>query len=109
MQQITSLEQVDNVFREDCALLFKHSTKCPISASAYEEVEFFLNSNPEFPVYLIHVIEDRSVSQYVEKKTGFPHCSPQALGLKDGRAVWQFSHTQITSDLLEKHLEPQIQ
>ena len=43
MQQITSLEQVDNVFREGCALLFKHSTKCPISASAYEEVEIFFD------------------------------------------------------------------
>ena len=108
MQQITSLEQVDNVFREGCALLFKHSTKCPISASAYEEVEFFFDSNPEFPVYLIHVIEDCPVSQYVEQRTGFSHCSPQVIGLKDGSAVWQFSHTQITSDLLEKHLGQQI-
>jgi len=104
MQRITSLEQVDNVFEQDCALLFKHSTRCPVSADAYEEVERFFDSNPKVPVYLIHVIEDLPVSQYVEQKTGVTHCSPQVIVLESGRATWQTSHADITSGVLEEQL-----
>jgi len=104
MQRITSLEQVDDVFGQDCAILFKHSTRCPLSAGAFEEVERFFDSNPEVSVYLIHAIEDRPISQYVEQKTGVPHCSPQVIFLEDGRATWQTSHAEITSDVLEEQL-----
>ena len=101
MQRITSLEQVDKVFGQDRVILFKHSTRCPLSAGAYEEVERFFDSHPEIPVYLIHVIEDRPVSQYVEQKTGVPHCTPQVIVVEDGRTTWQASHAEINSDALE--------
>src|SRR5205085_10118791 len=78
-------------------ILFKHSTTCPISASAYRQM-----SQVEADVSLVVVQRARDVSNEIETRTGIRHESPQAIVLRNGEAVWAASHFDITSDAIER-------
>jgi bacillithiol system protein YtxJ len=76
--------------------ILKHSTRCPISAAALEEVEAFSRDEPEVPVFLVLVIESRLLSNAVSEKFGVQHESPQAILVRDGAVAWHASHGGIT-------------
>lgn len=78
-------------------ILFKHSSTCPISAGAYREM-----SKLSEDVALLVVQRARSLSREVERRTGIRHESPQAIVLRNGQAVWNASHWDVTSDAVEE-------
>lgn len=92
---------IDRSSRET-AVLFKHSTACPISAQAHRELHRFLagRTGAEPFVALVRVIEERPISQEVARRLGVPHESPQAIVLRGGAAVRTLSHGAITADAL---------
>lgn len=81
-------------------VIFKHSTRCPESAAAYQEVDQFATLHPDVPVLPVNVIEQLEESGEVERRTGVRHESPQVLVLKGGVTVWHESHWRITADSL---------
>lgn len=85
-------------------LIFKHSTQCPISAMAHAELEQFAAKATGLRIGLVRVIEERPVSQGIERDLGVQHESPQAIFLKDGKPVWHDSHRKITVAALEQAL-----
>ena len=110
MQEIVQPEELESVIgksAEQPLFLFKHSTRCPISAGAYRRVSDFLadaddagNEHP--PVYLINVVESRPVSNAIQKALGVIHQSPQLILVKDGKSVWSTSHHNINADNIHK-------
>jgi bacillithiol system protein YtxJ len=56
----------------------------------------------EGDVSLIVVQHSRDVSREVETLTGIRHESPQAIILRNGRAVWNVSHWRITRSAVEE-------
>ena len=86
------------------ALVFKHSTTCPISAAARERFTAWVESlgPEEFPIYEVLVIEDRPLSQTIAADTGVEHQSPQAILLEDGKPRWHASHWAITQASLDR-------
>lgn len=102
MKPLTNQADADAAFSSDWAIVYKHSTRCPISAAAYNEVQKFAVANPDAPVYLIDVITSRAVSRYVAERTGIQHHSPQAILVEDGEVRWHASHFDITSAELER-------
>lgn len=97
MQRLTSEQEVDTLFAEERAILYKHSTRCPISSAAYDQVETFLERFPDAPVYVVDVIAHRSTSRYAAEKSGVRHHSPQVIFLREGVAVWDTSHDGVTA------------
>ncbi|MFZ3589405.1 bacillithiol system redox-active protein YtxJ [Bacillus sp. DJP31] len=77
-------------------LLIKHSLSCPISTSAFEEYEKFVEESPETPTYYLFVQDDRPLSNYVAETYSIKHESPQALLFRGGQVVWNASHWNIT-------------
>ncbi len=77
-------------------VLFKHSTRCPISGAAYREMEKFTAEHPDVPCGIVLVVEDRPLSQHITEVTGVPHQSPQALVLSCGKVACHVSHYTIT-------------
>ena len=104
MNRIQSTMAAEALLREPLAFIFKHSTRCPISAAAFREVEAFLKAHPDAPLHLLLVVEDRNVSNFVADRCRVRHESPQLIVLKNGRVVWQQSHEGITRAALEEHL-----
>lgn len=49
----------------------------------------------------VRVIEERPVSLAFAERVGAKHASPQAVLVKDGRAIWHDSHWNITVDALK--------
>jgi len=78
-------------------LIFKHSTRCPISTHAHNEFQAWLDSKGASPrTALVLVVEDRPVSLEVARRLGVAHQSPQAILVSDGVATWDASHDAIT-------------
>ena len=104
MQQLRSTEEARDVLRQPVSVIFKHSTRCPLSAAAYSEMRKFLESNPQAPVWLVDVIEGREISMEIARITSVRHESPQVLLLKDGRVVWHASHYGVTAEAVAREL-----
>lgn len=82
----------------ECVLVFKHSTRCPVSFGALSEMQSVLAELPEgCSVYLIDVISERPFSQYVAQKTDIIHQSPQLLYFDEGEFE-SLSHYSITKE-----------
>ncbi|HEX8708897.1 MAG TPA: bacillithiol system redox-active protein YtxJ [Pyrinomonadaceae bacterium] len=92
-----SLEQLLAQSKDAPVVLFKHSSTCPISARAYQQM-----AQVSSRVSLIVVQNAREVSREVETRTGIAHESPQAIVLRNGEAVWNASHFDITSESVEQ-------
>src|ERR687893_229234 len=93
------LEQLFARSHREPVLLFKHSTTCPISAAAYQQM-----SRVEGEVALVVVQKARDLSREIETRTGVRHESPQALILRDGAVVWSASHWNVTADSVARAL-----
>ena len=96
-----SIEALEPILdgRED-GIVFKHSTRCPISRRADSEVGSFLSDHADVPVHRILVVEDRPVSLAFAERSGVPHASPQALVLRGGAVTWHGSHYDISASAL---------
>ncbi len=105
MQPLVTSAQLDAVLRAPVALVYKHSTRCPIATAAYEEVDQLLRGRPDAPVWIVDVIAQRPLSREVAKRTGVEHESPQAILLVGGQAVYDASHFRVRADDLARELD----
>jgi len=109
IRQLTNLEQWHEAAQGSSRrplLVFKHSTSCPISAAAREQLQHYVedSAEPGVDFVLVHVIEDRPVSNAIAEELGVQHKSPQAILVENGRPVWHDSHWNITYDFLSEKL-----
>ena len=98
--ELNSVEKLEELFtqsNEKPVTLFKHSLTCPISAGVYEEVSQF-----DGDVNLVIVQHSREVSNEIAAKTGITHHSPQAIVIKDGKAIYHASHYDVTAQDISK-------
>ena len=98
-------EQLLERSKTDPIFIFKHSTQCSISAAAYDEFMSFMNEAENVISGIVLVIEDRGVSNTIEKKLGVRHESPQAILVRNGLQRWNASHWAITADALDKAIK----
>ncbi|GAA0430785.1 bacillithiol system redox-active protein YtxJ [Lentibacillus halophilus] len=86
---------------EEPVLVFKHSTTCPISATAFEQYQTFLESaGNDLNSYVIKVIENRDISNQLAEDTGVKHESPQVFLIRNKGVLWHTSHSNITADAI---------
>jgi bacillithiol system protein YtxJ len=78
--------------RPGVGLLFLHDPGCPISAFAYWEV-----ARVGGEVGLANVRATPALAREIERRTGVQHASPQAIVLRDGRAVWSADHLGVSA------------
>jgi bacillithiol system protein YtxJ len=109
IRQLTSLEQWEEAVQSTSKrpmLVFKHSTSCSVSAGAHDEYLHYVgdSSVPKVDFAIVHVIEDRPVSNAIAETLGVQHKSPQAILVEDGKPVWNESHWNITYDFLSEKL-----
>jgi len=102
MKSVTTVGEAASLLEAPRAVLFKHSTRCPVSAWALGEVSAFLRKHPDAPVHLVDVIASREVSRWIAESTGVRHESPQILVVRDGRVTFHASHEGVTAETLER-------
>lgn len=96
-----ALEELFTRSEDAPVVLFKHSTTCPISARAHRQMSQ-LSRAAVGDVALVVVQTARPLSEEIARRTGIEHHSPQAIILRGGRAVWDASHFDITTDAVER-------
>lgn len=81
------------------SLLFKHSTRCSISAMAKRTFELSWDELPaNIPSYFLDLLNFRSISSQIAEDFGIDHQSPQLLLIKDGECILEQSHSDISVD-----------
>ena len=100
LRAIEDQATLDEALGSRRAVLYKHSTRCPVSAYVFEEVRTFAESHPAWKVFLLKVIEQRTLSDVVAAQLAVPHQSPQVFIIKDGHCVWNASHSDINEQVL---------
>lgn len=92
--------------QQDLAIVFKHSSTCPVSWAAERQVRQFVEQHPEVPLYTVVVQQERALSNQVATLTGIRHESPQILVFRQGQVVSNTSHEGVTVDYLTSVIEP---
>jgi len=101
--QCQSEDDVQRLLRESSerpVMLFKHSTRCPISAAAKRHFDQFAARTEDVTCWVVLVIEHRPLSQQLAREVGVSHQSPQVILLVNGQSVWNTSHGLITESAL---------
>lgn len=98
--QLTSEEQLEEIkekSKDKTQVIFKHSTRCSVSSMAKNRLE-----RKEFPgeadFYYLDLIANRTISSRVASDFNVYHESPQVLVIKDGKCVYDESHSGISME-----------
>ena len=107
LHQLEELEALLVESQNRPLLLFKHSYTCGISAEALDEIVEHLNRQSLNARYaMVTVQTHREISNAVASRLGVRHQTPQAIVVRNGRAVWSASHFHVNADEIHKALEP---
>ncbi len=97
---ITSAGQLDEIkerSRLKPQVIFKHSVRCSISSMAKNRLE--RSDQPaDIDFYYLDLINYRSLSNRLSEEFEVWHESPQVLVIKDGKCIYDESHTAIRMD-----------
>jgi bacillithiol system protein YtxJ len=78
-------------------VIFKHSYRCGTSGMAKNRLEKAV-APAQVDFYLLDVIGSRPLSLQVAENLGVWHESPQAIVVKNGKAIYDESHIAIRMD-----------
>ncbi|MCU0436571.1 MAG: bacillithiol system redox-active protein YtxJ [Raineya sp.] len=94
---LENLEQLEDIKKKPKALIFKHSTRCSISATALDRLQRQWNDTDmqQVEAYYLDLIKYRDISNKIAEIFSVEHQSPQALLLSDGNCIYHDSHYSI--------------
>ena len=105
---LTELKQLDTIVEESAetpVLIFKHSTRCPVSRMALRnfENEYDIEEG-KARAYFLDLLEHRDISNEITERFGVTHQSPQLILIKDGKAVYDTSHSDIDAGTVKSKI-----
>lgn len=105
---LDSIEKIEKIKAQSDRpiAIFKHSTTCGISNYVKDtfENEWDINHS-SIDLYYLDLLRYRPVSNQVASEFGVHHQSPQIIVVKNGKAVYDTSHSSIKVSSLKKVLE----
>lgn len=105
-EPLTSIEQLNEVLSSDePTIIFKHSTRCSISALALEKFENNWNTSNEVKLLYLDLLNNRPTSNAIAELTGVEHQSPQLIFLNEGKVLYHQSHNGIKVNDIEEYLK----
>lgn len=106
---LTEIKQLDSIIKESAekpVVIFKHSTRCSISRMALKNFEREYNlEESEVAPYFLDLLEHRDISNEIAQKFQVIHQSPQLLLIKNGKSVYDVSHSEIDAEALKSKVE----
>ncbi len=106
LESAEHLEAAIALSHEKPVALFKHSTRCGISAHAKHRLESNWTFSPEeLELFYLDLIAYRPVSNQIAEQLRVVHQSPQLILLRGGKAVYDASHHSIEAKALRQVLD----
>ncbi|MDW7690519.1 bacillithiol system redox-active protein YtxJ [Flammeovirgaceae bacterium SG7u.111] len=98
------LEEIKKLSANKKVLIFKHSTRCSVSAMAYDRLKRSWNEKEMEGVtpYYLDLIRFREISNKIVEEFDVEHQSPQVLLIEDGKCVFHDSHFGINYQEIKK-------
>lgn len=82
-------------------IIFKHSTRCSISAMAKGRLDRF-EPGQSVVFHYLDILKNRRLSNSIAEKLNVHHESPQVLVIKEGECIYAPSHWEIEpKDIIE--------
>lgn len=105
---LTDLKQLDEIIAESedtPVIIFKHSTRCSISRMALKTFEREYNIEiGEAKPYFLDLLEHRDISNEIALRFEVMHQSPQLILIKNGKAVYTTSHSDIDAGAVKEKI-----
>lgn len=99
---LTDLGQLNEILElshQQPVAIFKHSTRCSISRMALKQFENEFDLEGSVTPYFLDLLNHRDISQEIATRFEVYHQSPQLLLIKEGKSIYDASHSDI--DALE--------
>jgi bacillithiol system protein YtxJ len=100
--ELTDLGQLNEIMElshQQPVAIFKHSTRCSISRMALKQFENEFDLEGSVTPYFLDLLNHRDILQEIAVRFDVYHQSPQLLLIKEGKSVYDASHSDI--DALE--------
>lgn len=94
---LNTIDQLHSIYKsEEVSILFKHSTRCPVSAMAKRSLEYDKDLLPKDTIiYYLDLIAYRDISNTIAEMWEVKHESPQLLIIQGERCLYNASHSDI--------------
>ncbi|HEV7348493.1 bacillithiol system redox-active protein YtxJ [Telluribacter sp.] len=101
--QLAAIEQESHEYP---VLIFKHSTRCSISATTWARLERNWKKEEvgDLQPYYLDLISFRSLSNRLAQAYAVEHESPQVLLISRGECVYNASHFDISFDTIRQQV-----
>ncbi|MBF4505495.1 bacillithiol system redox-active protein YtxJ [Flavobacterium sp. JLP] len=101
LTDIHQLMEIETISNEKPVVIFKHSTRCSISRMALKQFEREFDLNNVVDAYFLDLIAYRDISNEIADRFNVYHESPQLILIKNGKAVYNVSHSDIDAEALK--------
>tara|TARA_A100000171_G_scaffold13652_1_gene11775 strand:- start:1317 stop:1685 length:369 start_codon:yes stop_codon:yes gene_type:complete len=103
LERLNQLSEIIEESKNQTVVIYKHSTRCSISSMALNRLERnWTEEGNQLKIYYLDLIQFREVSNAVAEQFSVQHESPQAIVIKNGKAVHNSSHMSIDYDAMLK-------
>lgn len=98
LKEENDLNKIKEESKQTPVVIFKHSTRCSISATALGRLERSWKDDEMENVkpYFLDLISHRDLSGQIAEEFGVKHESPQVLLIKDEKCIYHSSHLGIS-------------
>lgn len=101
LTDLGQLNEIITLSSDTPVAIFKHSTRCSISRMALKQFENEFDFSDKVTPYFLDLIAYRDVSNEISNRFGVQHQSPQLILIKDGKAIYNASHSDIDAGVLK--------
>ena len=101
LTEISQLDEIIAASYQKPLAIYKHSTRCSVSVMAKRSLEQqWQVGDDELPVYYLDLLTYRPISNRIAELFSVHHQSPQLILIKDGKAIYHASHSEIDFDAM---------
>ena len=96
--ELTDLGQLNEIMElshQQPVVIFKHSTRCSISRMALKQFENEFDLEGSVTPYFLDLLNHRDISNEIATRFEVYHQSPQLLLIKEGKSIYDASHSDI--------------
>ena len=104
LTDILQLMEIEAISQERPVVIFKHSTRCSISRMALKQFEREFDLEGVVDAYFLDLIAHRDISNEIASRFSIYHESPQLILIKNGKAVYDVSHSDIDAEALKSKI-----
>lgn len=105
LTEMETLGEIAETSKKQTVAILKHSTSCGISRMVLRQFEQSYDlKDGQIKLYFLDLLAYRDISNKIASRFNVPHQSPQLLIIKDGKVVFDASHSGIEAGKIKEFI-----